>query len=311
MLGPQLDVVMYHYVRDLPRTDFPQIKGMLLDDFRKQVNWLSKNYEMASLESALAFLQGEYQPKRNLCLLTFDDCLKEHYDEVTPMLAERGIQGVFFVITSCLQEHRVASAHMNHFLIAALGFDFYREAFLKKLRSLAHTPVSLREIDEEEAHRTYRWDTSEVRAFKYLLNFVLDPVIRDRALLEIFEEYISDHSAFSRLLYFNWDEAKQMQKAGMALGGHSHQHLPLGALTDEEQAEDLKLCHRLLMENLLPQNLWPFSYPYGKQSSFNQVTVQQLNQIGFSCSFATEVGTNRPGADLFAINRADCKDVQC
>src|SRR5574341_562684 len=154
---------------------------MLLDDFRRQVDRLSESYEMATLESALAFLQGEYRPKRNLCLLTFDDCLKEHYTEVAPVLAKRGIQGIFFIITSCLQEDRVASAHMNHFLIAALDFDLYREAFLKKLRSMIPTPISLAEIDEEEARRTYRWDPPGIRAFKYLFNFVLDPVIRDKA----------------------------------------------------------------------------------------------------------------------------------
>jgi peptidoglycan/xylan/chitin deacetylase (PgdA/CDA1 family) len=302
---------MYHYIRDLPRTDFPRIKGMLTNDFRRQVNWLSENYEMASLESALAFLRGEYQPKRSLCLLTFDDGLKDHYVEVTPVLAERGIQGIFFVITSCLQEHRVASAHMNHFLMAALDFDFYRGAFLKRLRSVAPAPASLTEVDEEAARRAYRWDTAEVRAFKYLFNFILDPVIRDEIVKELFEEHIGAESEFSRALYFNWDEARQMQKAGMTLGGHSHRHLSLATLTDEGQGEDLNSCHDLLMENLLPQSLRPFSYPYGKRSSFNQVTVEQLDQIGFSCSFATEVGTNRPGADLFAINRIDCKDVQC
>jgi len=309
MAEPQLNVIMYHYVRNLPRTDFPRIKGMLPDDFRRQVNRLSESHEMATLESALAFLQGKYQPRRNLCLLTFDDCLKEHYVEVTPILAERGIPGIFFVITSCLQEHRIASAHMNHFLIAALDFDFYREAFLEKLRSAAPTSSSLAEIDEEAARRTYRWDTAEVRAFKYLFNFVLNPAIRDKVVKELFEEHIGAESEFSPSLYFNWNEAKQMQKAGMVLGGHSHQHLPLGAMADEEQAEDLNSCYRFLMENLLPQRQWPFSYPYGKQPSFNQTTVQHLSQIGFGCSFATEVGTNRPGANLFAIRRIDCKDV--
>ncbi len=32
---PQLHIVMYHYVRDLPRTRFPRIKGMMLDEFRR------------------------------------------------------------------------------------------------------------------------------------------------------------------------------------------------------------------------------------------------------------------------------------
>ena len=87
-------------------------------------------YEMATLESTLAFLQGTYTPARNLCLLTFDDGLKEHYTDVTPLLADSGIQGIFFPITSCLQEHRVASVHMNHFLMAALDFAVYQQRLL-------------------------------------------------------------------------------------------------------------------------------------------------------------------------------------
>src|SRR5215472_11211452 len=93
-----LRVVMYHYVRDLPRTQFPRLKGILLEDFRHQVNELSSQYEMASVESALDFMTGEYRPRRDLCLLTFDDGLKEHYTDVTPILAEKRIRGVFFLI---------------------------------------------------------------------------------------------------------------------------------------------------------------------------------------------------------------------
>ncbi len=309
MPEPQLKVVMYHYVRDLPRTAFPRIKGMLTDDFLSQLKRLSEDYEMASLESALAFLRGEYQPRRDLCLLTFDDCLKEHYAEVTPVLADHKTQGIFFVITSCLQEHRVAAAHMNHFLMAALDFGFYRDAFRERLRQLDPNSISIAEIDREKVRSAYRWDTFEVASFKYLFNFSLDPALRDRIVKDLFEEHIGAESEFSRALYFNWEEGKQMQGAGMLLGGHSHQHLSLATLADKEQEDDLRMCYRLLKENLLPQGAWPFSYPYGNRSSFNQTTVQQLERLGFSCSFATEVGTNRPGAELFAIRRVDCKEA--
>ena len=52
MTQPLLHVATYHYVRDLPRTRFPQIKGMLLDDFRSQVHALPDMFEMATIESA-------------------------------------------------------------------------------------------------------------------------------------------------------------------------------------------------------------------------------------------------------------------
>lgn len=93
---PVCTIVTYHYVRDLPRTALPALKGLLTDDFRKQVDWLCERYEMATLESALAFWHGEYAPPRDLCLITFDDGLQEHYTDVLPILAERKIQGMFF-----------------------------------------------------------------------------------------------------------------------------------------------------------------------------------------------------------------------
>lgn len=304
-----LHVVMYHYVRDLPRTAFPAIKGMLVDEFRTQVDALRQRHEMATLDSAIDFLRGEYQPKRDLCLLTFDDGLRDHYAEVTPILAERGIQGVFFVITACAENREVASVHMNHFLTASLGFDRYKRAFLERLAAAEPSTPPLDGIDEQAVKQTYRWDNAEVAAFKYLFNFALDTQTRDRVVKELFAEYLGDEAAFSRDLYFNWNEARRMQEAGMVLGGHSHRHVSLSGLTDEEQTEDLTRCRQLLTTNLLPQRSWPFSYPYGKQSSFNQTTVRQLQQLRFDCAFSTEVGDNAPGTNRFIIRRIDCKDV--
>ena len=38
-----LTVVMYHYVRDLPRTRFPAIHGMRLEHFEGQLDYLTKH----------------------------------------------------------------------------------------------------------------------------------------------------------------------------------------------------------------------------------------------------------------------------
>ena len=135
---------MYHYVRDLPKTPFPRIKGMLTSDFRRQLQALRSRYEMATLEIALDFLKGTYTPSRDLCLLTFDDGLKEHYTDVTPLLVEYKIQGLFFMITACLYENLVVPVHMNHFLMAALDFEQYRTAFLNRL---ADSQPKLEQLD--------------------------------------------------------------------------------------------------------------------------------------------------------------------
>lgn len=304
-----LHVVMYHYIRDLPNTAFPRIKGMLISDFRRQLAILRENYEMATLESALDFLQGMYTPPRDLCLLTFDDGLKEHYADVTAMLVDHGIQGIFFLITSCLQEHRVASAHMNHFLIAALDFEFYRQAFLRRLDEMAPHIQALSKVEHTIAQRTYRWDPLEVAQFKYLFNFVLDSNVRDQIVKALFEEHIGDEKSFSCKLYVDWKEARQMQASGMLIGGHSHQHRSLATLSERALHWDLNTCHQLLREHLKPQTFWPFSYPYGTKDSFSEATVSELKELGFTCSFSTETGSNPPGEDLFALHRTDCNDA--
>jgi peptidoglycan/xylan/chitin deacetylase (PgdA/CDA1 family) len=303
----RLWVVMYHYVRDLPRTRFPRIKGMLTADFGKQVDRLSGRYEMATLESALAFLAGEYHPVRDLCLLTFDDGLKEHYTDVLPILSERRIQGLFFVITRCPEEGRVVPVHKNHFLMAELPFDEYRHAFLARLGEAS--PDTPTEVDVTQATSSYRWDMPDVAAFKYLLNMRLPEALREEILDALFAEYLGDEAEFARQLYLSWEEAREMQAQGMLMGGHSHNHAALATLDDETQQADLERCAQLLHSRLCPQAMWPFSYPYGQSHTFNSVTVETIRDLGFACSFATAVGPNEAGQDIYSIRRIDPKDA--
>lgn len=301
----QLTVVAYHYVRDLPRTRFPRIKGMLTDNFRRQVTRLSERFEMATLEAALAFLVGRYQPARDLCLLTFDDGLKDHYSDGLPVLAERRIQGLFFVPTACL-EGRVASVHKSHFLMAALDFKEYQQVFLSRLAELS--PETSTEVNLIEA-LAYRWDAPEVAAFKYLLNFGLPEALRVRILDALFVEYLGEETEFARQLYLSWDEAREMQTAGMLIGGHSHNHVALALMNDDCQRADLETCAGLLHGRLNSQALWPFTYPYGQSKTYNSLTVRSLRDLGFACSFTTEFGTNEVNQDPFSIRRIDTNDV--
>lgn len=304
----RLRVIMYHYVRDLPRSRFPRIKGLLTDAFRRQVIALCERYEMATLESALDFLAGRYQPDRDLCLLTFDDGLKEHAAFVSPLLADRRLQGIFFLTTSCLQG-RVVSVHKNHFLMAALEFADYRRAFLENLARLG--PETDAAIDMAQARIAYRFDSDEVAAFKYLLNFRLPQSLRSRVLDALFEEHLGDEAEFADELYVNWEEARRMQDMGMVLGGHSHRHIALATLSPEGQRSDLETCATLLRRGSRSQALWPFSYPYGTPGvSFDATTIRIVSDLGFSCAFTTAVGANAVGSDRFQLLRMDTNDLE-
>ena len=274
--------------------------------FENQIAWLGERFEFATLESTLAFLAGDYGPSRDLCLLTFDDGVRDHLEIVFPVLASRRIQGLFFVVSSCLQG-RVASVHKSHFLMASLGFDEYRHRCLERLREAV--PADDLQVNPAISRSTYRWDTDEVAQFKYLLNFALPDIIRRVVLDDLFSEHLGDEVEFSRRLYLSWADAVTLQRHGMVIGGHTHTHAALSRLAHADQERELERSTALLRERLDHQALWPFSYPYGKADSFDDGTIELLRELGYACAFTTEPGRNSAGRDGFRIRRIDPKEI--
>lgn len=297
-----LVVVVYHYIQDPADARFPGLQGLTVAEFDQQLATLQERYEMATLDSATAFLEGRYRPARSLCLLTFDDGLRDHARHVTPRLASAGLHGVFFVTTSCL-DGSVAAVHKNHHLTAALGFDAYRKAFIRRL---ADTPAAATKPDHARAILAYPWDPPNVADFKYLVNYQLPETIRHSIVNELFAATLGDEADFASELYLSVDDAKAMQAAGMIIGGHSDGHQPLSALPPAAQTRDVSLCARALHTRLDPQPLWPFSYPYGKH---DESTAAAVAAAGFQSGFALEGGDNLPGEDVFRIRRVDTKDL--
>lgn len=292
-----LTVVAYHYVRDLARTTFPRLNGLRLDLFRRQLDAFQERFEIVALDGALEYLARRFQPAREVCLLTFDDGLKEHYTEVLPMLRERGLAACFFPATSCI-EGVVAPVHMIHFLMAACPL----QELQRSLEAVLPASLFAVPLDPAAVARAYPWDTAEAGTFKYLLNFVLPVDVRDEAVSQVFAELLGDSKAFARELYLSWDELREMQAHGMVIGGHSHAHRALSTLTCAEQRADLKHSDWLLQNRLRAQEHWPFAYPYGWH---DDTSVGLVRELGYSCGFTVESGANAPGSDAYRLRRFD------
>ena len=78
--------VMYHYVRPINDSIFPKIKGLELEDFKKQINFLVKNYSFLNINQILKKIYENKDIPTNSIILTFDDGFKDHYDYVFPVL---------------------------------------------------------------------------------------------------------------------------------------------------------------------------------------------------------------------------------
>src|SRR5688500_9903831 len=114
-------IVMYHYVRDMHLTPYPRIKGLTVDRFRGQLDYICRHYELLDPRDYTDCLLSRRSIPTKACLLTFDDGFGDHYRTVWPELARRGIVGMFFVVAAPLTERRMPSVHLVHFLLARLG----------------------------------------------------------------------------------------------------------------------------------------------------------------------------------------------
>ena len=109
---------MYHYVRELPHTRYPKIKGLLTSLFKEQLAYLEKYYQFVTVEECInACYCGASLPS-NAILLTFDDGYIDHYTNVFPLLEEKGIQGAFFPPAKAILENRVLDVNKIHFILA-------------------------------------------------------------------------------------------------------------------------------------------------------------------------------------------------
>src|SRR5215813_6247872 len=186
-----LTIVMYHYVRDLPRTKFPRIKGLLTERFDGQLDYISRHYSVCSFAQVLAAQKGESDLPSNACVLTFDDGLSDHYETVLPRLLDRGMTAAFFPAARPVKDHCLLDVHKIQFILAATTdyealtqellelINQYREQF-----SIAHEAELLKELSS-----TNRFDIPQVVFFKKMLQWHLPDLVRSKITNELFAKY--------------------------------------------------------------------------------------------------------------------------
>ncbi len=92
-------IVMYHYVRDLEHSRFPAIKGLSLQRFHRQLDYIQAHYTPVKVEDSWMHCRiSDKELPPNPILLTFDDGYSDHFLNVFPQLDARGIQGCFFLL---------------------------------------------------------------------------------------------------------------------------------------------------------------------------------------------------------------------
>ncbi len=273
--------VMYHYVRDNAAENTPLLNSLSFNDFKSQLDWLQNEFkilEYADFQSRLI----NHQPFPNSTYaLTFDDGLKDHYKYVFPELRKRGLYGFFYINSSVYEKQFPLAVHITHFVLDKIGVESFTQMVMQKLHKMKI------EIPSDNLDDLYRADNANYAKVKTLMNHTLDYEVRDKIIEEIFYDVFTDAKDFCNKVYLTVEELREMHEGGMVIGNHTHSHKVMSRLSRQEQLDELQKCNDFLLQNLQITNP-SFCYPYGHHNTFNGITLELLNNLGFSSAYTTK-----------------------
>lgn len=310
MNGADLTIVMYHYVRPIADSGHPRIKGLELDLFRAQLEYMRRHYNPVSVEELLASgRSGNPIPPRSI-LLTFDDGFSEHHEHAAPLLRSFGFSGAFYPPSCAVLDRRALEVHKIHYILASTGTPSHLVEKMEALILNAPAEQGLLPLAEyRERHwRSSRFDPAEVIYVKRMLQHELPAPLRSEVCDALFREYVSsDPADFADSLYLDLDQLREMVDWGMHVGSHGHDHVWLEHLDREGQKADIEWSLTMLKQIGVGTD-WSFCYPYG---SYNQQTLDTLTELGCVLAFTTRVALAQlhEGPPWLTLPRLDTNDL--
>ena len=303
-----LTIVMYHYVRKIKGSAYPEIKGLEIEGFNRQLDYFQEGYNFVGADEVLRAIKSpKHKLPRNACWLTFDDGYLDHYSNVFPELISRGISGSFFPPVSPIRDREMLDVNKIHFILASTTD---KVALKNELLEACHA----RDIPDgvimdywNKYHRSSRYDNAEVVFIKRMLQTALPEDLRADITEQLFQKHVGmSEKEFADQFYMNKAQIGEMIDAGMHFGSHGFKHYWLNEITPDEQEIDLRKSLDFLEDLGLPPKDWVMCYPYG---SYNEHTLRVLRDLDCAVGLTTNVATAEvPTTSPLTLPRYDTND---
>ena len=303
----KLQIVMYHYVRDLQNSRYPNIRGLDDKSFIKQIDYLAANYTFVTPQNVIEAYAGGGKLPSNACLLTFDDGYLDHFKTVFPILENRGIKGFFSMPGRILEEGKLLDVNKIHYILAASELKQVWKVFIDKLKvELAENQLPSYEEYWDNCNLSSRFDPPEVIFIKRMLQVELPIRLRKELTDWLYKKVVGvPENIMVRELYMSREQMKLMKRSGMVFGIHGYEHAWLNRMTFTEAEEDIKKA-LAAMAGIVDKDGWIICYPYGSYSKqVEEIAQKEGAVLGFTTK-SIAADTQRDGA--FSLPRLDAND---
>ncbi|MDB4184117.1 polysaccharide deacetylase family protein [Alphaproteobacteria bacterium] len=300
-----IKIIMYHYVRD-NLNDLSVLNYLHVDDFKKQLDYISNNYKVISFEELLDIDEDDGQ---NYCLLTFDDGYKDHINYVLPELLKRNIKGLFYPSAKPLINNEILDVNMMHLILKKVqNFDELINFFNKACIEIGINKELINNYNDTNSVK-FSLDDHRIRYIKEILYSKISEESKKKIINRLKEKFIShDEEYIAKNHYMNKKDLKILQNNGMHIGSHGFNHIWLDKLSYKEQKKDIIDSLDFLDKINIKIDKWTMCYPWG---SYNADTITILKELKCSLGFTVNSKNYEIKKDLkYEIPRIDTVDLK-
>ncbi|HWD11539.1 MAG TPA: polysaccharide deacetylase family protein [Solirubrobacteraceae bacterium] len=237
------------------------------ESFDAQLATLARHADVLAPQDAERFAR-EDRPGRRV-LLTFDDGYRDNYEIAYPLLRRHGLTATFFPATGFLDRVRAAWWDELAWMV--------RHATRERIPAGDPFPYALSLGPEQDGTIA-----ALAARYKELSDEDTEPFLVAVAAATGAGRCEPSHC---RELWMTWEMLRELQAAGMQIGGHTVTHPILARLPLERQREEIDGCAERLEQELGRPMSW-FAYPVGARDSFTAQTQQLLAERGVRLAFS-------------------------
>jgi peptidoglycan/xylan/chitin deacetylase (PgdA/CDA1 family) len=293
-----LIAINHHYYRN--NSTGQGIYPLSAKELARRVSFIGKYWSFATEDDVISFCGDELSDDKNVCVLTFDDGLKEQIKAVHD-LNSLGIKAICFVSTAPIIDGVMLDVHKLHMIRSEQSDEEIAKDLHRKFNMFDYS------FDDELLTIQYRYDTLISRKVKYYLNFVMDKDIRDDWVSDVFNKKFGSEKNACEKLYMNADDIRFLAK-NQVLGTHSHHHFPLATLSNSDTEKEIRNSIDIL-EDISKNRVRGISYPYGGKSAVSEDLYSIAQNCGLEYGFTMERGINKScGNDSLSLKRIDTND---
>jgi len=257
----------------------------LIDDFKKELRFFKKYFDVASLDAVVDTLRASKKFIRPTIAITVDDGLKNNYDLFFPAVKAEKVPVTVFLTAGLIgTNERVwwdklayvfAKTAKNEFSLAAVldGKEFPLNSLSAKRRAYVNIVEYLKGLPTKDRDECVR---------QIAVALAVAPE-NDAGML-------------------TWEQVREMARENVTFGAHTCNHPILTRVPREEAKMEIAESKRII-EKELGVPIWHFAFPNGGEADFNEDLKNFCKGIGFESISTCIFGNNSNERDLLALKR--------